>query len=84
MKRSLLKKVFSLTIAVATATVCCVCAAESSEAINPAGMGEEEGTAAEAIEIGTAEELAAFAQSVTDGSMGGYAGQTVVLTADID
>ena len=36
------------------------------------------------IEIGTAEELVAFAKSVTDGSKGGYAGQTVVLTADID
>ncbi|MBR3087203.1 MAG: hypothetical protein IKH04_12470, partial [Kiritimatiellae bacterium] len=34
--------------------------------------------------IGTAEELIAFAKSVTDGSKGGYAGQTVVLTADID
>ena len=36
------------------------------------------------IEIGTAEELVAFAKSVSDGSMGGYAGQTIVLTADID
>lgn len=38
----------------------------------------------ETVEIGTAEELVAFAKSVTDGSKGGYAGQTVVLTADID
>ncbi len=37
-----------------------------------------------AVEIGTLEELLAFAASVTDGSMGGYAGQTVLLTADID
>ena len=36
------------------------------------------------VEIGTLEQLLAFAESVTDGSMGGYAGQTVVLTADID
>ena len=36
------------------------------------------------IEIGTAEELVDFAKSVTDGSMNGYAGQTVMLTADID
>lgn len=49
---------------------------------NLAGTGEEEETAA--TEIGTAGELLAFAKSVTDGSMGGYAGQTVVLTADID
>ena len=45
---------------------------------------ETEAESAEAIEIGTAEELVAFAKSVTDGSKGGYAGQTVVLTADID
>ena len=36
------------------------------------------------IEIGSAEELVSFAKSVSDGSKGGYAGQTVVLTADID
>ena len=40
--------------------------------------------ASDTVEIGTAEELVAFAKSVTDGSKGGYAGQTVVLTADID
>ena len=47
---------------------------------NLAGMGEEQ----EVIEIGTLDELLAFAQSVTDGSMGGYAGMTVLLTSDID
>lgn len=51
---------------------------------NLAGMSEEEAASAETIEIGTAEELLAFAKSVSDGSMGGYAGKTVVLTADID
>ncbi len=51
---------------------------------NLAGMGEEEAASSEPIEIGTAEELLSFAKSVTDGSMGGYAGKTVVLTADID
>ena len=51
---------------------------------NLAGMGDEEAASAETIEIGTAEELLSFAKSVTDGSMGGYAGKTVVLTADID
>ena len=76
MKLSLLKKVLTLAAAAATATAICACAEETSEAQTPA--------AAEVIEIGTAEELAAFAKSVTDGSMSGYAGQTVVLTADID
>ena len=72
MKKSLLTKLFSLTMAVVAMTAVCTSAAESSE------------TPAEITEIGTAEELVAFAESVTDGSMGGYAGQTVVLTADID
>ncbi len=36
------------------------------------------------IEIGTADELVSFAKTVSDGSAGGYAGKTVVLTADID
>ncbi len=48
-------------------------------------MGEEGAEAGgKTIEIGTAEELAAFAESVTDGSKNGYAGSTVVLTDDID
>lgn len=46
--------------------------------------GEESAEEAAAIEIGTLDELLAFARSVTDGSAGGYAGQTVLLTADID
>ena len=36
------------------------------------------------IEIGTAQELLDFAKRVTDGSIGGAAGITVLLTADID
>ena len=36
------------------------------------------------IEIGTAQELLDFAKRVTDGSIGGAAGMTVLLTADID
>ena len=36
------------------------------------------------IEISTAKELSDFAKSVSDGSEGGYAGKTVVLTDDID
>ena len=44
----------------------------------------EAAESAAALEIGTADELAAFAESVTDGSADGYAGQRVVLTDDID
>lgn len=53
---------------------------------NLAGAGQaEEGTeAGETIEIGTAEELQAFAKSVSDGSKDGYKGTTVLLTSDID
>lgn len=36
------------------------------------------------IEISDAQELVSFAKSVTDGSMNGFAGKTVLLTADID
>ena len=43
-----------------------------------------ENDAADVLEIATADELVSFAKSVSDGSMGGYAGLTVVLTADID
>ncbi len=61
--------------------------AESS-AETSAESSEESASESEAesdtIEIGTAEELVAFAQSVTDGSIGGAAGKTVLLTADID
>ena len=52
---------------------------------NLEGMGEETATDETAvIEIGTPEELLSFAKSVSDGSAGGYAGQTILLTADID
>ena len=53
---------------------------------NLADMGEAEGadTDSDTVEIGTAEELVAFAKSVTDGSIGGAAGKAVLLTADID
>ena len=36
------------------------------------------------LEIGTLDELLDFAESVLDGSMGGYAGWNIVLTDDID
>ena len=53
---------------------------------NLSETGDEASTGSEGdtLEIGTAEELVSFAKSVTDGSMGGYAGRTVVLTDDID
>lgn len=47
------------------------------------GEGGEE-TSAESLEIGSAAELAEFAAKVRDGSMSGYAGVNVMLTADID
>lgn len=62
--------------------------AVETEAETSAESSEESASESEAesdtIEIGTAEELVAFAQSVTDGSIGGAAGKTVLLTADID
>ena len=42
------------------------------------------GTAEDPWQIATAEQLAAFAASVNDGSQSGYAGQAIVLTQDID
>ncbi|MDO5132320.1 MAG: GLUG motif-containing protein [Eubacteriales bacterium] len=93
MKKSLLKKMFSLMIAAIITTAVCACAAGSSEAQSTENAQEtaagdvtpyDQPLEAAVIEIGTADELLAFAKSVTDGSMGGYAGQTVVLTADID
>ncbi len=65
-----MKKLLSLIIALAM--ICCAAAASGDE------------TAVETIEIATADELIAFAKSVSDGSASGYAGQTVLLTADID
>ncbi len=52
---------------------------------NLAELGDEaQDGAGETVVIKTAEELADFAAKVTDGSMGGYAGMTVTLAADID
>jgi hypothetical protein len=49
---------------------------------NLSDTDEEESS--DKIEISTAKELSDFAKSVSDGSEGGYAGKTVVLTDDID
>ena len=71
-------------------------AAPYSMAVNDAGqtvltLTAEDGTiswvrqeASSVIEIATAEQLLALAQTVNDGSAQGYPGQTFVLTADID
>lgn len=78
--RKSMRGILSFAVIAAVASGVCVCAAENeAEQVNEAVQAE-----AGLIEIGTAEELVSFAKSVTDGSMGGYAGQTVVLTADID
>ncbi len=58
-------------------------AAETEEESSPESEAESSEDS-DTIEIGTAEELTAFAKSVTDGSIGGAAGKTVLLTADID
>ncbi len=52
----------------------------SDTMVNMAGQTEE----ASVLEIGTLDELLSFAESVLDGSMGGYAGWNIILTADID
>ena len=55
---------------------------ESTDAETTPESSEEQ--ASDTIEIGTAQELVDFAKSVTDGSISGAAGMTVLLTADID
>ena len=60
-------------------------AAETTAAAEDENTEETENTAdSDTVEIATAEELVDFAKSVTDGSIGGAAGKTVLLTADID
>lgn len=54
------------------------------ENLSETGDDASTGSEGDTLEIGTAEELVSFAKSVTDGSMGGYSGKTVVLTDDID
>ncbi len=78
MKKSV-TKLLAVTAALVTAACCTVGAAQPEKSV-----AETETASAAAVEIGTADELLAFAQSVTDGSAGGYAGQTIVLTDDID
>lgn len=58
-------------------------AAETTAAAETTSAADNAETA-QTVEIATAEELVAFAKSVTDGSIGGAAGKTVLLTADID
>ena len=86
MKKSLMKSMPAMMIALTAAISVCAYAAETDEEQSNETVLEMEAgeNAADVTEIGTAEELLSFAKSVTDGSMGGYAGQTVVLTDDID
>lgn len=58
----------------------CLPALAESNTIFAGGTGTTENP----WQIATAEQFAAFADSVNDGSRGGYAGCTVVLTEDID
>jgi len=65
-------------------TVCfliCACAiAYADEGIFAGGSGTE----ADPYQIATTDQLLAFAASVNDGSAGGYGGQFVILTEDLD
>ena len=75
------RKLPSLLCAVTllVAALCLPAMAETS-AIFAGGSG----AADDPWQIATAEQLTAFAASVNDGTLGGYAGQAIVLTADID
>lgn len=78
MKR--LRKPLSLlcTLALLTASICIGALAEDT--IFAGGSG----TAQDPWQIATAQQLVAFSASVNGGGQGGYAGQSIVLTADID
>lgn len=72
-----MKKLLSMLLTLALM----LCAAALAE---PTVFAGGSGTAEDPYQIATAEQLAAFASSVNDGSVNGYAGQSIVLTADID
>lgn len=75
-----MRRILPMAVIIALAGCTCVSASENeTEQIN-----ETAESAADVVEIGTAEELVSFAKSVTDGTMEGYVGKTVVLTSDID
>lgn len=84
-----MRRILAWTLALTMGLSLCACGTDSSSVSTSQTTDTvaEQTPAAETsdtIEIGTAEELVTFAKSVTDGSKGGYTGQTVVLTADID
>ncbi len=84
-----MKRILAWTLALTMGLSLCACGTDSSSVSTSQTTDTvaEQTPAAETsdtIEIGTAEELVTFAKSVTDGSKSGHAGQTVVLTADID
>jgi len=75
-----MRRILPMAVIIVLASCTCVSASENeTEQIN-----ETAESAADVVEIGTAEELVSFAKSVTDGTMEGYVGKTVVLTSDID
>ena len=75
-----MRRILPMAVIIVLAGCTCVSASENeTEQIN-----ETAESAADVVEIGTAEELVSFAKSVTDGTMEGYVGKTVVLTSDID
>lgn len=59
-------------------------AGSAVQAAEPALFAGGSGAQADPYQIATAEQLAAFRDSVNDGSQGGYAGQYIQLAADLD
>ena len=74
-----MKKLLSLLLVLCMALSLST-AAMAEESLFAGGSGTEE----DPWQIATVDQFLAFAKSVNDGSTGGYAGQYLVLTADID
>ena len=74
-----MKKLLSLLIAACVVISACAMAS-ADEGIFAGGSGTEE----DPYQIAAVDQLLAFAASVNDGSAGGYGGQFVVLTEDLD
>ncbi len=74
-----MKKLLSLLIAACVLVSACAIAS-AEEGIFAGGTGTQE----DPYQIATTEQMLAFAASVNDGSAGGYAGQFIVLTEDLD
>lgn len=74
-----MKKAFSLILTFCL-ILCLGTSALAEGSIFAGGSGTEE----DPWQIATADQMLAFAKSVNDGSAGGYAGQYIVLTEDLD